>query len=159
MVSRELREQDLVEGRPESRYSSSMNCPVCRTYMTDMDEVEVCYFKLPSAETFAGFTPRDGAVEVTCRCGFVWWSHIPLTGPMATRVSDREILVEPKGVVRPVEDVEPEKRCCIYCSRFDERSCTVKAGGLYAVILEKPDEETECSGEFYYPRDRVDSDR
>lgn len=107
-MSDDFSDGKLVEGRPQTKYSKHWMCPDCRkNYREIEEEIEVCYFELPEPETVAGMEPKDGALEVHCPCGTVYWMHIDIDSIFK---KNNEVLVDP--VERDVKEV--------YCDNWKE---------------------------------------
>lgn len=90
-----------VDGRPHSTYSANFKCPDCGKYYTDHDEVDVTYYKLPTPDTIVGLTEKDGAIEVHCPCGGIFWNHLPLDDDP---LPDRDRIVPPVPAKTKMED-------------------------------------------------------
>lgn len=110
------------KGLPESKYSVDYSCPKCGIYYTDYKKIDVCYFELPEPATNAGIIPKDGAVEINCPCGTIWWCHIDIKN---RDVRDNETIVPP---YRPVEtgDKKRGKHCQDTC---EHEECKFEGGG------------------------------
>lgn len=144
-------DKHIVEGRPESKYSANCLCPICGLRNDEIKKPQkITIYRLPKPETYRGITPKDGAIEYHCDCGFVYWGHYPLD--FRYDVYEGEEMVPPYKHKDPFEGVPESHRFCAWCvrcidnKRYRRSECNVHV----PFLIEHPKAELHCTDGQYF---------